>query len=323
MLHPEVVSLLDGRGADATFPAEVLTDVKLAQRYLQAARAATTREEVDAREQVAEVQNLRLGSGVAVRVYRPFGSGPFPMFVYCHGGGWVVGNLEMHDELCRRIANRAAVVVVSVDYRLAPEHPFPLGLDDCLEAVTWASEHAGALHGRSDSIAVGGTSAGGNLAAALALRCRDSGGPQLSLQVLMYPVLDSRMGTRSYQEFAHGPVLDARQMGWYWQQYVPHEGDRSNPLASPSHASDLSGLPAAVIVIPACDPLRDEAEDYASRLGAAAVSVRLLRYPGQVHSFLRHLNTLTDADRAVTEISDSMRAVLAGAVPTTASEDSP
>jgi acetyl esterase len=320
-LHPEVIALLDATGDSSTFPSEVLADETAARRYLDIARGGMTREAVEHGEQVAEVQDLHLPSGVAVRVYRPLAGGRFSTFVYCPGGGWVVGNLEMHDELCRRVANRAGVIVVSVDYRLAPEHPFPRGLDDCVEAVAWAADHARSLGGIPNSVAIGGTSAGGNLAAAAAIRCRDAGGPRLSLQVLMYPALDSRMSTRSYREFANGPVLGAPQMRWYWQQYVPDQRQWSNPLASPSYATDLSGLPPAIVAVPQCDPLRDEAEEYSARLVAAGVDVCLLRYPGQVHSFLRHFNTLSDADRAVTEISDSMRAVLAGAVSTNGSED--
>jgi acetyl esterase len=308
-LHPEVIAVMGNLGAVSSFPEEVLNDPTAAERYLAVARGSIGRE-IDRVEPVADVHDAQLPSGRAVRVYVPMGVGPLPVILFFHGGGWVVGNLEMNDELCRRLANRAGTVVVSLDYRLAPEAPFPAALEDGREALRWIKAEAATFGGDANAIAVGGTSAGGNLAAGLALSCRDAGDPAIALQVLMYPVLDSRMATRSFSQFGQGPVLEARQMRWYWDQYAPDPSARGNPFASPAHATDLGSLPPAIIVIAECDPLSDEAEEYAVRLAAAGVMVHRLHYPGQVHSFLRHFETLTDADRAVNTMAELIRKTL-------------
>ena len=305
-LHPEVLALLAQQGGAGRFPAGMVGDEAAMQEYLQAGRSGIGREGVSAQQEVGAVSEGLLPSGRAFRAYTPTDQAQ-SMFLYLHGGGWVVGNLDMHDELCRRLAQRAGSVVVSLDYRLAPEHPFPAALDDCFEAVSWMAKNAELGGGGESRLIVGGTSAGGNLAAALALRCRDHPVADIALQVLMYPVLDSRMDSVSYGLFGDGPVLSRSQMEWYWKQYVPQAEQRRDPLASPSWAKDLGGLPPAIIVVPECDPLRDEAEEYAERLHAAGVDVRVLRYAGQVHSFLRYIDVLTDADRAISDVAEAVR----------------
>ena len=305
--HPEVAAMVERSGTQPGMPEEAFRDRPAALRYLAAARAAITREPVTAIEPVAQVHDHRLPAGPSLRVYVPTTGTTTDTLLYLHGGGWVLGNLEMHDELCRRLANRAGVVVASLDYRLAPEHPFPAAVDDCADAVLWISDHLIAADG---AIAVGGTSAGGNLAAAIALRSRDGSCPPVALQVLMYPALDPQMVSTTWREFGHGPFLTRHQMRWYWEQYVPDPEERQHPLAAPSRAADLRGLAPAIVVVGGCDPLSGEAVDYHHRLVEAGVDSLLLSYPGQGHSFLRHLDVLSDADRAVTEIAAGMRRVL-------------
>ncbi len=300
-LRPEVLAHLE-RTAGPGFPAAVLEDPEAAARYLAAGRAGSVRESPVV-EPVASIADERLPSGVGVRTYRPAHDGALPAVVFLHGGGWVLGDLEMQDETCRRLANRVPCVVVSVDYRLAPEHPYPAALDDVSEAVAWVHEQAATLRADPARIVVAGTSAGANLAAAAALRARDGVGPALAGQVLLYPVLDAGMGSPSYEEFADGPVLERRQMAWFWDQYLGATGRRDDPLASPAAAGDLRGLAPALVVSAECDVLRDEAEAYAARLRAAGVPVELRRLEGQVHSFLRHVGVLRSSDEALEEVA--------------------
>jgi acetyl esterase len=305
-LHPEVTAFVEAAGTALRFPADVLTDPATAARYLATARAASAREIAGDPEPVAEVHERRLPSGRPVRIYLPTTDAPRPVVVFFHGGGWVLGDLEMQDETCRRLANRVGATVLNVDYRLAPEHPFPAAHDDAFEAVIWAADQATAFGGDATRLAVAGMSAGGNLAASVALRARDEGGPPLALQTLIYPVLDSRMATASYAEHAEAPVLGAAQMGWYWDQYAGSGAARENPYASPAHARDLAGLPPAVVVTADHDPLRTEAEEYAARLAQAGVAVQITRYDGQLHSFMRLLGVVSDAERALDDTARAM-----------------
>jgi acetyl esterase len=249
---------------------------------------------------------------VRLRLTAPDGPGPFPALVYFHGGGFAVGSLSSHDHLCRAITNAAGVAVVSVHYRLAPEHPFPAAPDDAYAAAAWLAEpaHAAALGIDPTRLAVGGDSAGGNLATVVARRARDRGGPALAFQLLIYPVTDSVLDTPSYHENADGYLLTRAAMAWYWDQYVPDPARRSDPDAAPLRAADLSGLPPALIVTAGHDVLRDEAEAYARRLQEAGVPTRLARYPGMIHGFLRR-HALFDQGRvALSEVADALRAAL-------------
>ncbi len=317
-LHPEAAALLGPSGAAPTFPTEVFTDPAAAQAYLAAARSSYLRE-TEVVEAVADVEDRTLPSGRTVRLYRPDVAGRRPIFLFMHGGGWVLGNLDMHDEFCRRLANLAGVTVASVDYRLAPEHPFPAGLDDCLEALDWVRAEADSFGSDGGRVAVGGTSAGGNLAAAVVLANRARGGPALSMQVLVYPVLDARMATTSYATYGEGPGLQATQMRWFWDLYAPDPATRRDPLLSPALEPDLAGLPPALLFPAECDPLRDEAVEYARRLHDAGVEVHLEVVAGQLHSFFRHLDVLSDANRVLSEIAGRLRTVFAGPVSAEAS----
>jgi len=229
------------------------------------------------------------GAPLAVRAYTPpaeEAEGPGrPVLVYFHGGGWVRGDLDTHDGLCRLLAETADCIVVSVDYRRAPEHPFPTPVHDAYAATEWAAEYADVVGGDPDRIAVGGDSAGGNLTAAVTLMARERDGPDIDHQVLLYPVTDHDFDTESYAENAEGYLLSRASMRWYWDRYLDDEVDGANPYASPLRAPDLSGLPSATVVTAGYDPLRDEGAAYAERLREAGVPVTHAEYPGMVHVF--------------------------------------
>ena len=250
---------------------------------------------------------------IRLRVTSPRGQGPFAGLIYFHGGGFVVGSLTSHDHLCRALTNAADVAVVSVDYRLAPEHPFPAAVDDAVAAVSWLAEpsNAEALGIDPERLAVGGDSAGGNLAAVVALRARDRGGPALAFQLLLYPVVDYDLDTPSYREHADGYLLTRAAMAWYWDQYVPDPARRADPDASPLRGPDLSGLPPALVVTAGFDVLRDEGEAYARRLEEAGVPIRVAHYPGMIHGFLRRHALFDQGKVALGEIADALKTALA------------
>ncbi|MBU6281526.1 alpha/beta hydrolase [bacterium] len=245
---------------------------------------------------------------IPVRVYAPESTGPHPLLAYFHGGGWVLGSVSTADVACRALAAATGCVLVSVDYRLAPEHEFPVPLDDCTAAVRWLAEHAAEVDADPTRIAVGGDSAGGNLSAAVALRLRDEGGPRLAHQLLVYPVTDASFGTRSYRENGEGYFLTRAGMEWFWGHYLPGPEQAANPLASPLRAPDLRGLPPATVITAEFDPLRDEGEAYAERLREAGVPTRLTRYDGVIHGFFGMVDTLDQADEAIREAAAALRA---------------
>ena len=252
-------------------------------------------------------RTLRTAAGdVGVRIYAPGGT-DLPALVYLHGGGWVLGDLDAPDALCRRLANAARCVVVSVDYPLAPEHPFPVALEASYAVTKWLAENARSLDVDPSRIAVGGESAGGNLAAAMALAARDRGGPRLVFQVLLVPVLNYAFDTPSYAENAEGYRLTRNEMQWFWSHYLRDVADGANPYASLLRANDLSGVPPAVIVIAEFDPLRDEGEAYARRLRDSGVAVECRRYEGVVHGFIPMAGEVDSADRAIDDIGRALR----------------
>jgi acetyl esterase len=257
-------------------------------------------------DDVELVEDRLLEGGLAVRLYRPAAEGPLPALVYCHGGGWVVGSLDSHDPVCRRVARRTPCLVVSVDYRLAPEHPFPAGLEDAWAATRWLAAHTAELGVDPSRIAVGGDSSGGNLAAVVALRARNGGLP-LALQVLVYPVLDHDLDSPGYLEHGVGLNLTRAKMAWYWNQYLAG-ADGGQPEASPLRSADLSGLAPALVQTAEYDPLYDEGEAYARRLEEAGVPVTLTRYEGQIHGFIRLGGLIDRANEALAEIEAALRA---------------
>jgi acetyl esterase len=247
---------------------------------------------------------------IPIRITFPEGDAPLPALVFFHGGGWVVGSIATHDLLCRTLTNLAQVVVVSVEYRLAPEHPYPAALRDACNATAWVAARGTALGIDPARIFVGGDSAGGNLAAAVALHARDRGGRSLAFQLLIYPITNDDLDTPSYQEYANGYMLTREAMAWYWDQYVPEPGGRRHPYVSPLRANDLSGLPPALVVTAEYDVLRDEGEAYARRLEEAGVPARLIRYDGLIHGFLRRTAMFDRARVAMDEIAAALRSAL-------------
>ena len=244
---------------------------------------------------------------IPIRIYSPDAAQPRPALVYFHGGGWVLCDLDTHDVVCRAIARRSGAVVVSVDYRLAPEHKFPAAVVDCYAATRWVVENAPQLGIDPRRIAVGGDSAGGNLAAVVALQSRDESGPPIALQVMVYPVTDlSSFDTPSYREFADGYYLTAAEMEWFRAHYLARPEDARRPHASPLLAPDLHGLPPALIITAECDPLRDEAEAYAGRLEHAGVPVRCTRYSGMIHPFFSFVGAVRQSHEAIAEIAAAL-----------------
>jgi acetyl esterase len=244
---------------------------------------------------------------IPVRVYRPSLATDLPALVYFHGGGFVICNLDTHDRLCRSLANASGCVVVSVDYRLAPEHKFPAAADDAYSATRYVAEHAAEFGIDASRIAVGGDSAGANLATVVAMMARDRGGPALKFQLLIYPVTDfTEHATESERDYGHGYFLDEELMDWFADQYFATESDRHLPYASPSKASDVRGLPPAFVLTGECDPLRDQGEAYADKMRSAGVTVELKRYEGMIHPFIS-LAGIVDAGRDA--IKDSAAAV--------------
>jgi len=251
-------------------------------------------------ESIARVENRTVpgpAGQIPVRIYTPVGTAPFPVLVYFHGGGWVIGNLDTHDGICRSLANRVGCLVVSVDYRLAPEHTFPAAPEDCYAATRWLAEHAGSLGGDKGRIAVGGDSAGGNLAAVVALMARDRGGPKLAFQLLVYPATDTDFETRSYRENSEGYFLTRADMVWFWNHYAPRDEDRRNPYAAPLRAASLRGLPPALVITAEFDPLCDDGNAYAARLREDGVPVRLSQQDGLIHGFFQ-MGAVIDRGRA-------------------------
>jgi len=219
--------------------------------------------------------------------------------VHFHGGGWVIGDLDTHDRDCREICVGADCIVVAVDYRLAPEHIFPAAPEDCYASLCWATANLDSLGASPGPVSVGGDSAGGNLAAAVALMARDRNGPAIAMQLLIYPVTDATMESVSYRDNADGYLLSRTMMSWFWDHYCPDLALRADPLASPITAEDLSGLPPALVMTAEFDPLRDEGEAYAERLIAAGVEVEVRRFDGLVHGFFSQAGMIEAAREGV------------------------
>jgi len=249
---------------------------------------------------------------IAYRLYVPGNTAgeASPGFLFFHGGGMVAGSIETHDGPARAFAKRAGIVVVSVDYRLAPEHPFPAAIDDAWAATSWVASHAEELKLDSDRIGVGGDSAGGTLAAVVSRRARDHAVP-IALQLLLYPVTNSSADTPSYSLYSSGYGLTRDGMEWFWKQYLGEGGDETNPDASPAQLTDLRRLPRAIVVTAEADILRDEAEAYAQRLFLATVETEGYRYDGMIHGFMRMAGKVERANEAYDELAESITTMLA------------
>ena len=249
--------------------------------------------------------------GVPVRVYRPLvRKSPLPLVMMFHGGGWVLGDLATADSQSREVCNGVGAIVVSVDYRLAPEHRCPAAAEDCYQATVWAARHAAEFGGDASRLAVAGDSAGGNLAAVVAQMARQRGGPNIAFQLLVYPVTDGRMATTSFRENAEGYLLTAESMRWFWHHYAPSEEERLAPRASPLLAADLSNLPPALVLTAQYDPLRDEGEAYAAALAAAGTPAEKVCYEGLIHGFFGHTRTIAAARPAMEKACGALRGAL-------------
>lgn len=304
-IHPQARAVLD-QFADAPaidFSALPATAVRAWFEQMSKPRAV---------EPVHEVRDL-VASGpagpIAVRLYRPSDAQPLPAIAYFHGGGFVIGSLETHDGTCRALANASGCAVLSVEYRLAPEHRFPAAPEDCWTALEWLAGEAPRLGLDPARLAVAGDSAGGNLAAVTALLARERG-PALRHQVLVYPVTDHAFDTPSYRENGEGYFLTAAMMRWFWSQYLLDPAQGADPLASPLRAADLGGLPPALVVTAEYDPLRDEGEAYAARLRAAGVATELRRFDGQIHGFFSMFDAVDDGRAAIAAAGAALRAAL-------------
>ena len=251
---------------------------------------------------------------IPVRVYTPSDEPDLPLLVYFHGGGWVIGDLDMEDVAHRSIANQVGCVIVSIDYRLAPEHPFPAAIDDCYAATLWATEHAAELGTDATRVAVGGWSAGGNLATVVAQLAHARGGPALLHQVMVCPVVDHYSRAEelpSYSENGDGYQLTHASMIWFWDNYLGAGGDTSDPLSSPLLAADLSGLPPATLLTMEFDVLRDEGAAYADRLREAGVPVTYHCYEGQIHTSYSSSTAIDAGKSVIAEVASGLRGAFA------------
>jgi acetyl esterase len=310
-VHPQAQQILDGKAASGAPPLWELSPDE--GRAMVDANNSLIPAGPDL-ESVRDIVIPSQAGGLPARVYSPSASAN-GVVLYFHGGGWVVGTLDGWDASVRALAVASGCDVVSVDYRLAPEHVFPAAADDAYDALVWAASPAG-LAGSSGQaggrpLVVAGDSAGGNLAAVSALRARDFGGPAIALQVLVYPVVDCDLDRRSYREYDGDElILNRRDMTWFWDHYAPDPAARVNPYASPLRAASLSGLPPAYVVTAEHDPLRDEGFAYADRLRAARVPVEHRHYGSQIHAFFTFTGVLDDADKAVAEAGSAIRSAL-------------
>ena len=246
-------------------------------------------------------------SEISLRLYYPEGDPPFPVVVYFHGGGWVIGNLDTHHGVCHALAKTSGCLVVSVDYRLAPEHRHPAAVDDAYAATSWVAQNTAAIQADPARIAVAGDSAGGHLAAVVALMARDRRGPRLDLQILIYPITDFNLDTSSYLNNADGYMLTRDLMRWFWNQYLATEEFADHPYVCPLRAEDLGNLPPALVITAEYDPLCDEGEAYAAKLRQAGVEVKFIRYAGMIHGFFRMTSRLDKAKEALDEVAGTLK----------------
>jgi acetyl esterase len=306
-LHPQAQAVIDAELAAGLPPIHTLTGDEARARFKMRPHTAIPAG-LDVRQEDRIVPAAD-GHAVPIRVYRPTSDTPsLPILVWFHGGGWVTGDLDSNDATCHLLAHHAGSVVVSVDYRLAPEHRFPTAVEDAYAATQWAATHATEFGADASLLAVGGASAGGNLAAAVALIARDREGPRLIHQLLVYPVTDRDFTRESYVENGAGFGLTRETMQWYWQQYLgDDEAAANNPYAAPLQCQDLTRLPRAHVLTAEYDPLRDEGEEYARCLEEQGVMTVMTRYPGMIHGFFGMVDRIDDSMKAITEAANQLR----------------
>jgi acetyl esterase len=264
-------------------------------------------------EKVAKVEDRKIpgpAGEIPIRVYIPEGTGPFPVLVFFHGGGWVICGLDTHDGPCRALTNKAGCVTVSVDYRLAPENKFPAGVEDCFAATKWVAAHAKELNADANRLAVGGDSAGGNLSAVISQLARDAGGPKIAFQLLIYPATEAELDTHSHKNFTDY-FLTKDDILYFWKHYLRSADDRKDPRVAPALAKSFKGLPPALIITAEFDPLRDEGESYGEKLRAAGVPVTVTRYEGMIHGFFSMYEALDKGKLAIDESAEALRKAFA------------
>lgn len=303
-LDPEIQELIIEMASTGQAPLSELSVGGAREQMEQFLRSETTVGDID---RVTEYLIESDGEEIQLRTYRPDGEGPFPVLLWFHGGGWTVGSIDSYDNLCRALADELDRVVVSVEYRLAPEHPFPTAVNDCYRTLEWATANAGVIDGNGERIAVGGDSAGGNLAAVTALRSRDRDGPAIEHQILAYPATSYPFESDGKTE--RGYLLEQPDVEWFWSLYLADEVDGKNPYAAPLGARDLSGLPPATVLTCQYDPLHREGAAYAERLLDADVPVTHIHYDDVPHGFLPLLAepSIERAWDAIEQLGDELR----------------
>jgi acetyl esterase len=304
-LDPQLQAMRDQRERDNVPP---LYTMSLTEA--RAADLASIRDSGGAPEPVYEVADLKItgpGGELPLRLYRPASERPLPALLYFFGGGWVLGTIDTADGVSRSLANSTGALVAVVGYRLAPEHPFPAAVDDCYAAVRWVAEHSGEIGADPARLAVGGDSAGGNLAAGVALRAR-ADGPALAGQLLVYPNTDQLADDESMRAADDPFLFNRHSVAWYRQHYLASPGDAASPLASPLRAESLAGLPPALVITAEYDPLRDQGEAYARRLADDGVQVELSRFPGMAHGFFTMAGTVDASRAAIAQAASELRA---------------
>jgi acetyl esterase len=303
-LNPQAKAFLDQAAASGAPP---LNAMPIAEAR-QALNALFIPEQ---KEAIHKVEDRKIsgpgGHQIPLRIYTPEAKGQLPVLVFFHGGGWVLGDIESHDNVCRELANKAGCIVVSVDYRLAPEHKFPSAPEDCYAATKWVVLNAASFGGDPSRIAVGGDSAGGNLAAAAALMAADRGAPTLTYQLLIYPVTNYAFDTPSYRDNADGYLLTREMMQWFWKQYLSNDEDGKNAYASPLQAREVRRVAPAFVITAEFDPLRDEGEAYGERLKKEGVPVEMKRYDGAIHGFFSFGHIMDQGKQAVADAAARLR----------------
>ncbi|HEV8037517.1 MAG TPA: alpha/beta hydrolase [Bryobacteraceae bacterium] len=304
-LDPIVRQLLEAAEAEGNAPLESFSPEEARKVAIESLKLVG-----GTMEPIHAIENIQIPGPVGeipIRIYTPDGPAPRPALVYFHGGGWVVCDLDTHDVVCSAMARRAGAVVIAVDYRLAPEHKFPAAVIDCYAATAWVASNAEKLGIDPKRIAVGGDSAGGNLAAVVSLKSRDEDGPAIALQVMVYPVTNlSSFDTPSYREFGEDHYLTKSEMEWFRGHYLRSMEDARDPHASPLLALDLSELPPALIITAECDPLRDEGQAYAKRLEYDGVAVTYTCYAGMIHPFFSLSGAIPQAFDAIQQVANAV-----------------